>query len=54
MGGRRFHEIKEDGFVVSSQVRRRIYTEEKANVVAAAWGTESLQFVVALYSYFAL
>ena len=27
--------------------RRRIYTEEKAKVVAAAWGTELLQFLVA-------
>ena len=27
---------------------RRIYTEEKANVVAAIWGTEFIQFLVAL------
>ena len=26
----------------------RIYTEEKAKVVAAAWGTELLQFLAAL------
>ena len=28
--------------------RRRIYTEEKAKVVADAWGTELLQFLAAL------
>ena len=28
--------------------RRKIYTEEKANVVAASWGTAFLQFLVAL------
>ena len=28
--------------------RGRIYTEEKAKVVAAAWGTELLQFLAAL------
>ena len=28
--------------------RRRIYTEEKAKVVAATWGTELLQFLAAL------
>ena len=27
--------------------RRRIYTEVKANVVAAAWGTELFQFLAA-------
>ena len=30
----------------------RVYTEEKANVVAAAWGTELLQFLATLV-YFA-
>ena len=30
--------------------RRRIYTEEKAKVVATVWGTEHIQF---LASYFA-
>ena len=28
--------------------RRRIYTEEKAKVVAAVWGTEVIQFLDAL------
>ena len=28
--------------------RRRIYTEEKAKVVAAAWGTEFIKFLAAL------
>ena len=28
--------------------RRRIYTEEKAKVVAAVWGTEFIQFLAAL------
>ena len=28
--------------------RRRIYTEEKAKVVAASWATELLQFLAAL------
>ena len=28
--------------------RRRIYTEEKAKVVAASWGTELLQFLATL------
>ena len=28
--------------------RRRIYTEEKAKVVAISWGTEMLQFLAAL------
>ena len=27
--------------------RRRIYTEEKANAIADAWGTELLQFIAA-------
>ena len=27
---------------------RRIYTEEKANVVAAVWGTELVHFLAAL------
>ena len=27
---------------------RRIYKEEKANVVAAVWGTEFIQFLAAL------
>ena len=29
-------------------LRRRIYTEEKAKVVAASWGTELIQFLAAL------
>ena len=33
--------------VVSYSHRRRIYTEEKANVVAVSWGTELLQFFAA-------
>ena len=28
--------------------RRRIYAEEKANVVAVVWGTELIQFLAAL------
>ena len=28
--------------------RRRIYTEEKAKVVAAVWGTECIQFLATL------
>ena len=28
--------------------RRRIYTEEKAKVVAAVWGTEFIDFLAAL------
>ena len=28
--------------------RRRIYTEEKAKVVAAVWGAECIQFLAAL------
>ena len=28
--------------------RRRIFTEEKAKVVAAVWGTEFIQFLAAL------
>ena len=35
--------------------RRRIYTEEKAKVVAFVWGEEFIYFLAALYcSYFAL
>ena len=30
--------------------RRKIYTEEKAKVVTAAWGIELIQFLVALAS----
>ena len=33
---------------VASVHRRRINTEEKAKVVAAAWGTEFIQFLAAL------
>ena len=34
---------------VTGKCRRRIYfTEEKAKVVAAAWGTELIQFLAAL------
>ena len=29
-------------------IERRIYTEEKANVVAASWGTELIQLLAAL------
>ena len=31
--------------------RRRIYTEEKAMVVAAVWGAELFQFLTALQIY---
>ena len=31
-----------------SRNRSRIYTEEKAKVVAAAWGTDFIQFLAAL------
>ena len=34
--------------------RRMINTEEKAKVVAAAWGMELIQFLAALAMYFAL
>ena len=34
--------------VFASAHRRRIYTEEKAKVVAASWGKEFIQFLVAL------
>ena len=37
-----------NNFAFDTSIRkRRIYTEEKAKVVAAAWGTELLQFLVA-------
>ena len=31
-----------------------IYTEEKAKLVAAVWGTEFIQFLATLATYFAL
>ena len=36
---------------VRSAHRRRIYTEEKAKVVAAVWGTELIQFLATLQIY---
>ena len=33
--------------------RRRIYSEEKANVIAAVWGTNFIPFLAALAVYFA-
>ena len=33
--------------------RRRIYTDEKAKVVASVWGTEFIQFLTTLAQYFA-
>ena len=33
---------------VHTKHRRRIYTEDKAKVVAAVWGTEFIQFLAAL------
>ena len=42
-----------NGSTISSQKilsphRRRIYTEEKAKVVTAVWGTEFIRFLAAL------
>ena len=34
--------------------RIRIKTEEKAKVVFPVWGTEIIQFLASLHSYFAL
>ena len=34
--------------MVADGHRRRINTQEKANVVAAVWGTEFIQFLAAL------
>ena len=33
---------------MKADLRRRIYTEEKAKVVAAAWETEFIKFLAAL------
>ena len=37
-----------DASTLLSYSRRRIYTEEKAKVVAAVWGLEFIQFLAAL------
>ena len=38
-----------NNFAFDTSIRkRRIYTEEKAKVVAAAWGTKLIQFLAAL------
>ena len=42
------HKAEDRTFSIISCHRRRINTEEKANVVAAAWGTEFIQFLAAL------
>ena len=35
-------------YILGANHRRRINTKEKANVVAAVWGTELIQFLAAL------
>ena len=35
--------------VITPLQRRRLHTEEKAKGVAAAWGTEIMQFLAALF-----
>ena len=44
--------IKTDPIMVGAGHRRRIYTEAKAKVVAAAWGSELIQFLAALAIFY--
>ena len=37
--------------VITPLQRRRLHTEEKAKGVAAAWGTEIMQFLAALFFF---